>query len=136
LQEECVGSPEASELFKDEDDRVGSGEQGFIREIVVKDNVDRIQGSRVGAVSGQNAHGERALERGETEDGTVIAAEGELDEMVAESADAVVEEDGRGHWVLTTLALPKVLSGVWWTHFPRLTGILSPAILYLLWRKR
>jgi hypothetical protein len=112
LQNECAGPPEASELFKDEDDCVGSGEQGFIREIVVKDNVDRIQVSRVGAVSGQNALGERALERGKQKRTLAITAEGELDEVVAESADAIVEEDGRGHGILTTLALRKVLSGI------------------------
>jgi hypothetical protein len=37
------------------------------------------------------------LQRGEAEDGIAIAAEDELDEAVAESADAVVEEDGRRH---------------------------------------
>jgi hypothetical protein len=44
------------------------------------------------------------LERCKTEDGIVVAAENELNETVAESADAVVKEDGAGHgWVLRGL---------------------------------
>jgi len=41
------------------------------------------------------------------EDRLAIAAEDELDEAVAESADAVVEEDGVGHGTLETLAAAK-----------------------------
>jgi len=52
-------------------------------------------------VAGEDAGGERALQRCETEDAMAVAAKDELDEAVAESADAVVEEDVRhvtGEW--------------------------------------
>ena len=67
---------------------------------MVEDHVDRIQIGGVDGVADEDAGGGIALQRGETEDGIAIAAEDELDEAVAESADVVVEEDGVGHgWV-------------------------------------
>ena len=81
-------------MFEDERRGVGAGEQRFVGEFMVEDDIDRIEVGGVGAVAGEDAGGEWALQRGETEYGIVIAAENELDEAVAESADAVVEEDG------------------------------------------
>ncbi len=43
--------------------------------------------------------GEWTLQRGELKDGVAIAAKDELDEAVAEAADAVVEKDGVGHGI-------------------------------------
>ena len=73
-------------------------------------DVDRIQIVGVGIVAGEYGGGETALERCKTEDGVVVAAENELNETVAESADAVVEEDGAGHgWVTSkTLATCEI----------------------------
>ena len=97
LQEECGGSPEAWELLQDEEDGVGAGEQTFVGELVVEGDIDRVENARIDAVAGEDGGGERALQRRETEDGIAIAAKNELDEAVAESAAAVVEEDGVGH---------------------------------------
>jgi len=46
---------------------------------------------------GQNPGGQRTLQRRETENCIRVAAQNELDEAVAEAADAVVEEDWVGH---------------------------------------
>jgi hypothetical protein len=81
-------------LFEDIEDGGGAGEQLFVGKFVVEDDVNGIEVAGVGAVAGEDACGERALQGGETEDGMAIAAENELDEAVAQSADSVVEEDG------------------------------------------
>ncbi len=96
-QEGCGWTPWASELVEDEEGGVGAGEQRFVGEFMVEDDVDRVELGGIDAVAGEDAGGEWALQRGETEDGVVIATENELDEAVAESADAVVEKDGMGH---------------------------------------
>jgi len=82
----------------------------FIREFVVEDYVDRVQVGGAGVVAGQDAGSESALQWGEVEDRVTVAAEDELDEAVAESADSVVEEDGVGHGTLETLAGCEVKS--------------------------
>jgi|SRR5271170_1257110 len=64
---------------------------------MVDNYIDGIESGRAGAVAGEDGHGERALQRGEAEDGIAIAAEDESDKAVAESADAVVEKDGVRH---------------------------------------
>ena len=68
------------------------------------DYIDRVEAGGVDTVAGQDAGGDGALQRGETEDGIAIMAEDELGETVAESADAVIEENGRGHGLWKTLA--------------------------------
>lgn len=83
LKDGCGGAPEASELLEDEEDGVGAGEQIFVGEFLVDDDVDRVQVGGVGAVAGEDADGDGALQRGETENGFAIAAENELDEAVA-----------------------------------------------------
>jgi len=60
---------------------------------VIDDHVDRVEIGGINAVAGEDAGGEGALQRGKTEGGIAIAAEDESDEAVAESADAVVDED-------------------------------------------
>lgn len=97
LQEGCGWAPRAFELAQGEEDGVRAGEEAFAREFVVQDDVDGVEVTGIRAVTGEGAGGERALQRGETENGVGIMAESELDEAVAESADAVVEEDGMGH---------------------------------------
>jgi len=95
--DDCGEAPEAAELVKDKNDSVGAGQQALVSEIGVHNDVDGIEVGGIRAVAGQDAGRQRALQRGEAEDGVRIAAEDELDKAVAESADAVVEEDGRGH---------------------------------------
>ena len=65
---------------------------------MIENRVDGVEAGGVGAVAAQNARSERALQRGETEDCPAIAVDYELDQAVAESADAVVEEDGAGQF--------------------------------------
>jgi hypothetical protein len=84
-------------LLEDEEDRSGAGEQIFVGEFGVYYYIDGVEIGGVGVVAGQCAGGQRALQPGEPESCVAIAAEGELDEAVTESADAVVEEDGVGH---------------------------------------
>jgi hypothetical protein len=114
LEKNCGYAPTTTESLQDEENGIGPGEKIFVRPsfgwvvhgwilahwIRVDDDVDRIESVGAGAVLGEDAGSERALQRGETEDGVAIAAKDELDEAVAESADAVVEQDGMGHgWV-------------------------------------
>lgn len=91
-------------MIEDEADGVRAGKDVFVRQVVVEDNVNRIEASGVGAVAGKDAGGERALQRGEAENGTAVTAKNELDETVAESADTVVEEEWVGHGIWKTLA--------------------------------
>jgi hypothetical protein len=70
----------------------------LVRLLGVGYNVERVETRGAGSVAGEKLDGERALERSEAEEVVVVMAEGELDEAVAEPADAVVEQDGvRGH---------------------------------------
>jgi hypothetical protein len=94
LQKGCAGPPETWELFQDEDGGGGAGEQIFAGEFVVDRDVDGVESGGVGSVTREDGGSKGALQRGEAEDIIVIAAENELDEAVAESADAVVENDG------------------------------------------
>ena len=91
-------------MIQYEDDGVGPGEEMFAGEFMVEDDVDGVESAGVDAAAVEDVGGERALQRGESEGGIGIATENELDETVAESADAVVEEDGMGHATSTTLA--------------------------------
>jgi hypothetical protein len=102
-EHECGGVPRAAELGKHEESGVGAGEQEFVclsvwtMGVRIDDDVDRIQMAGVKVVTGEDAGGKGALQRCETEDGIAVPAKDELDEAVAQSADAVVEEDRVGH---------------------------------------
>jgi hypothetical protein len=104
LQQGCNWGPRACELLQDEEDGVGAGEEEFVGKSIVEDNIDRVEVAGVGPVAGEDAGDESALQRGETEERIAIAAENELDQAIAESANAVVEEDGVGHAYIETLA--------------------------------
>lgn len=64
---------------------------------MVDDDIKRIQIAGVDAVMGEDAGGESTLQPRKTKIRIVIAAENELDEAVAESADTIVEKDRVGH---------------------------------------
>ncbi len=118
-EKDCGCGPRATELSQHEENGISAGEEIFVcpsfgwvvrgwilanwilaNWIMVDDDVDRIERVGAGAVLGEDAGSESALQRGETEDGVAVAAKDELDEAVAESADAVVKQDGMGHgWV-------------------------------------
>jgi len=74
---------------------------------VVKDEIDRVKVTGVDTVADEDVGCEGALQGGEPENGISIAAEDELDEAVAESADTVVEEDRRHGFVSKTVAGTK-----------------------------
>jgi len=85
----------------------------FVGEFVIDDDVDCVEITGAGGVAGEDGCGESALQRGETEEGIAVTAENDLDEAVAESADAVVEKDGVGHGVRagTTLFRRPAVAG-------------------------
>jgi len=60
-------SPKASKASKDEQHRVGTSEQGFIRLIVVENHDDRLQFGRAGAVAHEDRIREPALQSGKAE---------------------------------------------------------------------
>ena len=97
LQEKRRKTAEASELAQDISGCIGAGKQALIGEFEIEDDVDGIEVVRVGGVASEDTGCERALQGSKTENCVAIAAEDELDEAVAESADAVVEKDGVGH---------------------------------------
>lgn len=97
LQKGYGGGPRSAEVLKDEEGCVGAGEHEFVCvfRFWIDDDVDGIEIAGIEVVAGEDAGGEWALQRCETEDGMAVAAKDELNEAVAESADAVVEEDVR-----------------------------------------
>jgi hypothetical protein len=122
LEQERDGTPECAELLEDEQHGSGAREQEFWRpvRITVDDNINCVEVGGTNVVTGKDAGREPALQRSEAEDAVRIATENELDEAVAEAADAVVEKDGAGHeWAPSkTLALwggdrprPRLVSG-------------------------
>ena len=60
-------------------------------------DIDRIQSSRVYAVTRKYPGSDRTLQRCEAKEIIAVSAKNKLDETVAESTDAIVEEDGMGH---------------------------------------
>ena len=99
--EETTNAPAPSEFAEDVGHGIGAGDESFLGLLVVRDDVERLEIDSIGSITTENLSGERALQRGEAEEILAIMLEGELDEAVAESAKAVVEEDGvRGHTIL------------------------------------
>jgi hypothetical protein len=90
-------APETAKLFQDEKRGVGAVEERFVRLIEIDHNVKSIEVCGIFFVAGENVGGQIALQRGEAEDALRVAAENELIEAVAESADAVVEDEWGGH---------------------------------------
>jgi hypothetical protein len=66
---------------------------------MIEDDVESIELLRISAVMSEDARGEGALERCKAEHSLTIVPQHELVQAVAQSADAVVEDDGvkRGH---------------------------------------
>src|ERR1035437_5502858 len=98
-----------SQLPEDKDDRIGPSQQLLVGLVGIDHNVHRIEVLSIRPMPGQNAPSQRTLQRGEAEDARRIAPQNELDEPVAQPADAVVEQDGV-HWRVTsrTLALLEI----------------------------
>ena len=98
-QSECCGGPGSGELLEDEDGRVGTVNEGFAGFVVVGDHIDGVEVVSVRAVAAHDAGSEGTLQRGEAENIPAVVAQDELDQAVAQSADAVVEEGGVWHWI-------------------------------------
>ena len=97
MEEEAQELPDSAEFFQDKDDGIGAREETFVGKFVIDDDVDSVEVLGICAVAGQDAGSERALQRCETKDSVGITADNELVQPVAESADAVVENDGVRH---------------------------------------
>jgi len=126
-QGSCQRAPWDCKLAKYIKHSGGAREQILAGKFGVEDEVDRVKVGRLNAVAGQNAGCDGTLQRGETKDAIAVAAQDELDEAVAESADAVVEEDGM-HGILTTLAPCRLRSGIGRSDVFRLHCILDSAL--------
>ena len=66
-------------------------------EFMIFDNVDGVKAGSTDSVTGEDAGSERALQPGKAESCVAVMTKNELDESVAESADAVVEENWWRH---------------------------------------
>ena len=97
MEEDDEDLPDSTESFQDEDDSVRAREKMFVGKFVIGDNVDGVEVVGISPVTRKDAGREGALQRCETKDGVGIPAEDELVEAVAESADAVVENDRVRH---------------------------------------
>jgi hypothetical protein len=87
-------SPASAEPLKGEKDCVGARQQVLIRQFVIQHDVDRVEIAGIPSMAIKDAGGKSALQRGKTKAVLRVALQDELDEAVAEAADAVVEEDG------------------------------------------
>jgi hypothetical protein len=96
-EDESGEAPRAAELFKHKEDRVRARQKRFVGLAAVDHNICGVEIGWIGAVTGEDASCERALQRGEAKVRRAVVAKNELNVAVAESADAVVEEDGVGH---------------------------------------
>ena len=68
----------------------------FAGESVVQDQVNRVQHIRIQPMTFEDGAGEIALQGGEAELIFAIAFQDEADKAIAQSANAVVEDDGVG----------------------------------------
>lgn len=80
--------------------------------IVVDDYIDGVEIGGVGAMAGEDGGGEGALQSSEAEDRIAVMTEDELGEAVAETADTVVKEDGKGHGVIRLAMVSSPDAGV------------------------
>ncbi len=69
----------------------------LVRKVVIDYDIDRIQSSRIYAVTRKCPRSDRTLQRGEAKECVAVPAKNKLDETVAQSADAIVEHDWMGH---------------------------------------
>jgi hypothetical protein len=61
---------------------------------VVKDDIERVEGRYVCVLPGENVFGQEALQRGELKNSFGIVFQDKADHAVAESADAIVKDEG------------------------------------------
>jgi hypothetical protein len=62
--------------------------------IVVKNDIERIEGRYVGVVAGEDFLSQGTLQRGETKNAFGIVLQDKPDHAVAKSADAIVKDEG------------------------------------------
>lgn len=62
--------------------------------IVVKNDIDRVEGRYIWVLPGEDVFSQGALQRGEPKNTFAVALQDELDHAVAESANAIVKDEG------------------------------------------
>src|ERR1700727_959921 len=102
----CLGK-----LFQHEDHGIRPRENLFAHEIVINDHIHRIEILRILPMAPENACGYRTLQSGKTKDSIRIAPQNELDEPVAQAADAIVEQDRVGHETVVLDEFSRIRSG-------------------------
>jgi hypothetical protein len=65
--------------------------------VVIENDVESIEIAGIDLMTRQNPRSECALQRCEAKDGTTIVAENELHHPIAQTANAVVKDNGRCH---------------------------------------
>jgi hypothetical protein len=122
FQRGCQRTPRHPKSAEHVKDSVGAGEQRFVWLARVNYYVNCMNAGRIDAVAREDARGKGALQRSEAKSVISVAAQHELHKSVAETANAVVEEDGIGH--AARFSLP---SGIRQADCFYQKGILDPA---------
>jgi AcrR family transcriptional regulator len=99
--------PRPAQFRRDKERSVAPGEDTRRRRLVVRDHVERRQFSRIPTAARHDGLTNGALKRGKAEDATMVVPEQELEEPVAEPADAIVQDQvaslGARRWLLARL---------------------------------
>ena len=80
-----------------ESDRIRTKQQRLAGPVVVQNDAHGVDVCGIRVVAVEDLGGKPTLQRGETKCPFRIAAQNEPDETIAQSADAIVEEDGIGY---------------------------------------
>jgi hypothetical protein len=99
LEQKGDSATARANLLEYKQDGIGAGEEKFRRHLRIRvdDEIDGVEIARIEVVAGEKAGGQSALQGSEAELALVITTEDELDEAIAQAADAVVKEDGARH---------------------------------------
>lgn len=99
LEQEGDSAPAPAKLLEHKLDGIGAGEEKFRRHLRIRvdDEIDGVEIARIAVVAGEKVGGQSALQGSEAELALGITTEDELDEAIAQAADAVVKEDGARH---------------------------------------
>lgn len=127
---DCGQLPYAAQLLKHVENGIGTCQQSFVRLAVVPDDVDRVEVVGVHAVIRHQRLRKVALQRRKSKTIVCVALEKKLHQVIAESANTVVQNDWIGFDSRQVLELPLIVS------LTELTvcelGAVAPARLNLL----
>jgi hypothetical protein len=104
-EDTSADTPETADLSEYKDDSDRSGDQGFPRFILIDNDIEGVEGGGIGAVAGENLCGDRTLQGGEAKNLSPVVPNDELDEPIAQPANAIVKKDWLRH------ASPRVAIG-------------------------